>query len=124
MSLKLKQQPSIVTLDVEEGDITFGSTNLIDMEAITANSQTGIGSVAVDTRSPLMTRPGASYSLEVVVQPDPADAAKTVTYDATITADGSTGVANMITLTFTAKGITATATVADWITGDGGSVIL
>lgn len=124
VSLKLKQQPSIVTLDVEEGDITFGSTNLIDMEAITANSQTGIGSVAVDTRSPLMTRPGASYSLEVVVQPDPADAAKTVTYDATITADGSTGVANMITLTFTAKGITATATVADWITGDGGSVIL
>lgn len=124
VSLKIKEQPSIVTLDVEDGSVTFSPTNLIDMEAITASSQTAIGSVAVDTRSPLMTKPASSYLLEVVVQTDPIDATKTVTYDATITVVGDEGVSNMITLTFTAKGITATATVAAWVVGDGGSVIL
>lgn len=123
VSLKIKQQPSIVTLDVETGTVTFSSSDLINMEAITATSETALGSVGVDMRSPLMTQSATSYLLTAIVQPDPADDTKTVTYDATITVDGLIGVANMITLTFTAKGITATATVANWIAGAGGSVI-
>lgn len=123
VSLKIKQQPSVVTLDVGAGTITFGST-LIDMEAITTASQTALGSTTLNAQSPLIIRPATSYLLSVEVQPDPDDDDTTVTYDATITLDAITGRAHMVTLTFTAHGISATATVADWVTGTGGSVNL
>lgn len=124
VSLKIIDQPSTVTLDVESGHITFGSSGLINMEAVVVNSNTTLGSTALDMESPLMTQPKTSYQLAVDVQPDPDDATKKITYNATITVNAEKGNAHMITLTFTAKGITATATVADWIQGSGGSTTL
>lgn len=122
VSLTVNSQPNAASMVVGTGAVTFGGS--ANMQALsTANQTAGIGITTAGTNanSPVMTQTALSYSLTIVVKP--AGGGSNVTYsNVPVTLTTLAGSAHMITLTFSATGITATATVTDWATGTGGSV--
>lgn len=105
----VKAQKIPATLDLNDasmtyttGDVTFNGTYPI----------TSSGAVAIDCP---MVKSGESVVLSITTS-------DSVIYpDATITLTTETGKAHMITLTFTPKEITATASVTAWVIGGTGS---
>lgn len=117
VSLTVNSQPNEATMDVGTGVLIFSGS--ADMQALSDNDQTtGIAIVAdpgSNTYSPVMTEPAVTYNLTVVVRPA---SGPDVTYsNISVLMTAVAGTANAITLTFTPTGITATASVADWLPG-------
>lgn len=123
-SLLVKAQPNMVNMDVETGDCTYDGS--ADMQALSTENQSAglaITAAGANANSPVITAPASgatAYSLTIVVKP--AGSLTTVTYNANVNITAVVGSAHMITLNFTRTAVTATTTVADWITGTGGSV--
>lgn len=123
-SLLVKTQPNMVNMNVGTGAYTVSGT--ADMQALSsANQSAGIAitSAGTNANSPVITTPAsgaAAYTLSIVVKP--AGSESTVTYNANVNITTAVGSAHMIILTFTETAVTATTTVADWLTGTGGSV--
>lgn len=123
-SLLVKTQPNMVNMNVETGDCTYDGS--ADMEALSADDRTTglpITSEGANANSPIITKPASgatAYSLSIVVKP--AGSSTSVTYNVNVNITAVEGSAHMITLNFTRTAVTATTTVADWITGTGGSV--
>lgn len=124
VSLTINAQPSSADMNVESGTCTFSGSAA--MQALsTANQSAGIAITATpgtNANSPIMTNVavGATpYSATIVVKPA---SGSNVTYtNVPITVTPVIGSAHMITLTFSETAITATASVADWVTGGNGS---
>ncbi len=122
VSLTVKSQPTLVNMVVGTGICTF-ATN-VDMPAFTATSLpagVNITTTGTNANSPVMTSAAASYLFDIVIKP--AGGASNVTYsNVPLTLTTVAGSAHLITFTFSLTAVTATATVADWATGAGGSV--
>lgn len=121
VSLKILAQPTTVNMTVETGICAFSGT--APMEALSsANQIAGINIVTAGTNanSPIMTAPGTTYSLTVVVQP--ASGANITYANVPLTLTTVAGSAHMVTLNFSLTAISATATVTDWVNGASGSV--
>lgn len=123
-SLLVKAQPNVVNMNIGTGVCTYSGS--ADMQALsTANQTSGIAitSAGTNANSPVVTAPATgatAYALTIVVKP--AGSSSNVTYNANVNITTVIGSAHMITLTFTGTAVTATATVADWVIGTGGSV--
>lgn len=124
VSLLVKNQPTKVDMTIQSGTCSFSGS--ADMQALsTANQTAGIDIVTAgtDAASPIMTQPktGANaYLLDIVVKP--ASGGSNVTYsNVPVTVTAVEGSAHMITITFSGTAITATATVANWLTGSSGT---
>lgn len=123
-SLLVKAQNNTVNMNVGTGSCTYSGT--ADMQALSSADQTAgiaITSAGTNANSPIITTPASgttAYTLAIVVKP--AGSQSTVTYNANVNITTVVGSAHMITLTFTETAVTATTTVADWLTGTGGSV--
>lgn len=122
VSLTVKGQPTTVAMTVGDGGCVFsGSQN---MQALaTANQTAGIAisTLGTDALSPVMTRAAGAYTFDFVVKQGNGSANVTYT-DVPLVLTLNAGSAHMVTFTFSAKGITASATVANWLTGTSGSV--
>lgn len=122
VSLTVNNQPALATMTVESGTSTFSGSAA--MQALSSTNQTNgiaITTNGTDASSPVMTNTGSAYSLNITVKP--AGGGSNVTYsNVPVSLTTQAGKAHMITLTFTATAVTASATVADWLTGTGGTV--
>lgn len=126
ISLKVKQQPSTIHMNVGNG--TYTSSGSIDMEALSSVDQTNgieLNTVGLDAKSAIMTTPASgatAYQIVVVVKNNENSIPST--YEANLSVNAEIGKAHMINLTFLATGITANVTVSDWVTGNigGGQV--
>lgn len=127
-SLTVNAQPSVAHMTVGTGECTFSGS--VAMEALSAASQSSGISISAtpgtNANSPVMTKTvsgSGAYSLTIVVKQGNGN--PDVTYvNVPIDLSAVTGESHMITLEFTEAAITATATVADWITGSGASITL
>ncbi len=122
VSLTVNTQPNLATMTVGTGACVFSGSAA--MQALsTANQTSGIGITTAGTsaNSPIMTAPASSFSITIIVKP--AGGGSNVTYTSIpVALTALKGNAHLVTLTFTATSVTASATVADWITGTGGNV--
>lgn len=120
VSLKVKSQPTTVEMTIETGTCIFSGS--ADMEALSVPNQTAgieITSAGNNALSPVMTGTSTNYSVDIVVKPPVGN---NITYsDVPITLNSSVGSSHMITITFDGTEVSATATVADWSSGSGGS---
>lgn len=124
-SLVIKAQPTTAVMTVETGVCVFSGS--ADMQALSAANQLagiGITSAGANALSPVMTKPVAgstgTFIADITVQP--AGGGSPVTYaGVSIDVASSAGEARMITLTFNATAITASASVAAWVSATGGT---
>lgn len=112
VSLLVKAQPTTVAMTVETGACVFSGS--ADMQALSGN--VAITALGTNANSPVMTNISAgTYLLDIEVKPT---VGANVTYSGVpVTLTSVIGSAHMITLTFNATTVTATATVVDWVTG-------
>lgn len=122
VSLTVNAQPDLATMTVSTGACEFSGS--APMQALsTANQSSGIAitTAGTDAESPIMTKIASAYTLTIIVKP--AGGGANVTYtNVPVSLTTVAGSAHLITLNFTATAVTATASVADWITGTGGNV--
>lgn len=122
VSLTVKSQPTLVNMVVGTGACTFATNADMPVFTITTlPAGVNIATAGTNANSPIMTRAASSYLFDIVVAP--ASGAPNVTYsNVPLTLTTTAGSAHLITFTFFQTAVTATATVANWITGTGGSV--
>lgn len=122
VSLTVKAQPTRVNMVVGTGVCTFASN--ADMPVFTATTLpagVNIATAGVNANSPVMTSAAGSYLFDIVIKP--ASGAANVTYsNVPLTLTTVAGSAHQITFTFFETSVIASATVANWIAGTGGSV--